>query len=703
MILLKTLTIKNFLSHEDTTLEFNETDKLLISGHSGSGKTAITEAILWTLYGKGRSENRSLVRRGTKEAKCFLKLIDEETQYVITRSVTSSGKNTLIITQNKGQKGQFLLIDRVGLKDNQDWIEKELLKASYELFINSVAYTQDGDESFVKATASRRKDLLLEIVRAENFDKLYDKTRVALNEKEREQTVFMTRVEGFETAIKNDSETALKHDSYQKTYEEMTTQLKSFELLEKDLDFQLNSISQTRQQITDKKVIKQMLITEASLLEVELNALQKALKEHKEFDIETTKKGAYEIIDLTHEIGKLEDNLKDNVMAQQNINAHLSDKPSVFDYSKDIEIINNRLIPLIKDTGKCPSGDDCPFVVPIQGQIDFLTEQITEKTEKAEAEKELLKKWEDEFSLLPVAKDTTEIYKKIKELKEKIDILSKTKTDIEEYEAFEKNLKEMNEKIVTLDTNKNEKLKEILKAENQVMELEKTIATFDSNKINSDLSSVRLSKQQAQTFKEEASVGMAMAIKAQASVQEATKDLIILKNDIKKVQEEKENLELLKESLSPRGIKAVIIDYLVPQLEDRINEILSQMSDFRIRLDTQKATANEEGTKEGLWITVKNDQNEEMSFENYSGGEKNRIIIAIAEGLASLTSAIGFRIMDEMIVGLNSEMISDFITVLIKLQEKYPQIIFISHIPECKEVFEKVLTVKKLRGISKVV
>ena len=164
MILLNELKIKDFISHSDTNLIFKDNQKLLISGISGSGKSSICEAVLFCLYGNGRADNRNLVRKGCKQAIVSLKLIDGNIITIITREVTSMGKNSLSITQNMGTNGQFVAIPRTGLKDLQNWVTDTFLKASEKLFINSIAYLQDNQNSFVKATASERKDLLLEII-----------------------------------------------------------------------------------------------------------------------------------------------------------------------------------------------------------------------------------------------------------------------------------------------------------------------------------------------------------------------------------------------------------------------------------------------------------------------------------------------------------------------------------------------------------
>ena len=170
------------------------------------------------------------------------------------------------------------------------------------------------------------------------------------------------------------------------------------------------------------------------------------------------------------------------------------------------------------------------------------------------------------------------------------------------------------------------------------------------------------------------------------------------------LNERVEALVALKEAFSPRGIKAVAVDYIIPNLEERINSILEQMSDFRIRLDTQQAKTSEEGVKEGLFITVINEVGEEMNFDSFSGGERVKITIAISEALASLLSGrIGFRIMDENIISLDKESTEVFVSVLTKLQEKFNQLLIISHLDAVKDIFEKKIMVTKINGVSKII
>jgi len=703
MILLKTLQLNNFLSHEDTKIDFTSSEKLLVDGKSGGGKSSITEGILWCLYGKGRVDNRSLVRRGTKTATVSLQLSDGPSIFIITRSVSSTGKNTLTITKNSGKSGQFLPIERVGLKDLQDWIEGKFLRSSYELFTNSVAYPQDNEASFVKASASKRKDLLLEIVGAKGFDDLYEKARLALSDNQLESALTSNEIKNAEETISKSKELADKYDFFKEQEEKSSVTIDSFKLTERDLEAKINNISSISNDLANNKRIRSMLINSIDKIDVQLSDDQKLITEHNNLNINSARNDVLGLEKLTIEENTLQQELENNSIAQQKVNAHLANRPSVFDYSVEIAEINKRLIILMKDVGKCPAGDKCPFIVPIKGQIDYLTEQLTEKSVKSINEQDAMRLWEQKLSSLPPIKDTSVLYLKQKELREKISVLSRSKEVITKYDSFTQTLDEINARKVKLESDKMEFKENLNQTDMKIKELEDIINTFDVNRVNSDLANLRIMIQQVQKAKEEATLNVSLALTAQNTIKEASDALLRLQNTIKKGNEDKESLELLKEAFSPRGIRAVVVDYIIPQLESKINDILSQLSDFRIRLDTQQAKlSEEEGVKEGLFLTVINDCGEEMSYQNYSGGEKNRITIAISEGLASLTSIMGFRIMDEMIVGLNAEMIIDFVEILLKLQEKYPQVICISHIPEVKEVFEKVITITKVNGISKI-
>lgn len=704
MILLKELKINNFLSHETTNISFNQNEKILLDGKSGGGKSSIIESIIWCLYGHGRSENKTLVRRGQKSASVTLKFSNGEQETVITRTVSNAGKNTLTVTQNTGSQGQFIAIQRTGIKEIQEWIEKEFIKASYELFTNSIAYPQDSQGSFVKATAGERKDLLLEIIRAGNFDELYEKTRKLIQSIDINSAVSVSKREALEASIKRNQEIVDKKDEYTKELNTCSAELESLTLVEKDIENDLNGISQLSAQIQDKKKMRSIVAVSIEKIDAQINKDANTIDEHNKTDISTARASVEEFDVIASDIATIEKDLKENAINQQQINAHLANRPMVFDYSLDIESINARLIPLVKETCKCPAGDDCPFILPVKGQIDYLTEQLTLKKQKSIQEAAAFEDWDNKSKNLPIIKDVTEHYKRLQELRDKLAKLNEYKNIVSKYDSFATvELPIILERTIQSKTEKEQLLQEVDRLDSELKTLEQKYTGSDINSINSKLSSIRISKSEIQKKKDSAALNLNLATNAEVAIKDSSTELVELQASLKNAVEEKESLELLKEALSPRGIKAVVIDYVIPQLEDKINNILGQLSDFRIRLDTQQSkTKEEEGVKEGLFIFIKNPEGEELPFANLSGGESIKVSMAISEGLASLSNVVGFRLLDECINALDNESTSSFVEVLLKLQEKFPQVLCVSHLQEVKDVFEKKINIIKLNGISKI-
>ena len=702
MLLLNEIKIRDFLSHFETNIEFKKDTKALLTGSSGSGKSSVVEGLLWCLYGRARTDNRNLVRKGAKSATVSLKLIDGDKQYLITRSVSDKGKNELAVTQSVDGL-PFVHIDKTGIKDIQNWIENELLHSSYALFTNSVAYPQDNTDNFVKATASERKDLLLEIIHAGDLDVFYEKARTALITEETNSTVILSKIEGYEKNIKDFEPIAARVEEYQKDIEKYSVESARLSVFEKKIESELNDIKTINEKIKDKESVKARIHSGMISKESEIKLKENRIQQNLSIDINTARQNVEKAKTFLEEILVIEKKLKLNAEIQSKINVFLVNKPTSFDYTNDIERLNKQLIPLIKDSGRCPSGDKCPFTIPIRGQIAFLEEQIIEKKKKTEEDKALLNKWSTEFALLSTAEDTAEDYKKYDELKKRHKELSLYEQVVLKYELFLKENEELKIIIEELKKSIISDFLEIKVIEEEINNLKLSLTASNLMTLNNELGRVRLEILDRQNKRDNATRGHSTALQARNNILEARNSLLELQKEVDETRERLGCLKLIKEAFGSKGIKATVIDYIIPQLEERINELLGQLSDFKIKLDTQQTKADEEGIKEGLWITVINAEGEELPFDSFSGGEKVKITMAISEALASLMNAIGFRILDESINSLDSESTESFVEVLIKLQEKFPQLLIISHLPEIQDLFEEKIKIIKVSGISKVI
>src|SRR3990170_2779119 len=67
------LRISGFLSYRDATeLDFQSFDLACISGRNGAGKSALLDAIIWSLFGQARKRDESVINLGAKAAEVAL-------------------------------------------------------------------------------------------------------------------------------------------------------------------------------------------------------------------------------------------------------------------------------------------------------------------------------------------------------------------------------------------------------------------------------------------------------------------------------------------------------------------------------------------------------------------------------------------------------------------------------------------------------
>lgn len=706
MILLKKLNLDNFLSHGSTEINFDENSKVLFDGNSGAGKSAIFEAIVWTLYGEGRSSNASLVRSGNKKATVTLELEEgeegSENKNIVTlkRSVTSAGKHTLEVIINN------VAHPLTGVRDLQAWIEKDLIGASYLLFINSVAYLQGNTESFVSQNAPKRKEILLEIVKADDYDKFYDKANKELSLLETKRAVVDKQKEIILSTITALQEKIDKKNHYLDVIKSGEEKI-NVKLTEKSaIQSKIKEIHDNEGKIHGLQIkLKDAEATEKDLLN-KLHDINKTKDE-----LELVKKRISEFPDITGQILQLEgalstikDRFSVDAVKTEARNKMLVEKPSVNKARllSDIAALDGQLHrahETFKDSPSCPAGDTCPYVGKLKENESFISKQHDEKVKLLMDEELATAEWEKEYDKnFPVTAEQPVTYMEISIAESS---LRNKKTEHENQVAdLGLLVKLVNETKDSSDIEKSYGMAQgvILLIKNQIGLIGapdlSALASLESNifAAEKELDLLRFNVAEAKTM-------LSVIMENEKRLEEEQKKLVSLKGDAQEIELRVEKLLLVKDAFGSRGIKTVVIDYILPKLENKINNILHQLSDFTVRLDTQIEKADGEGNKEGLFITIINEMGQELPFEAYSGGERLRITVAITEALASLQK-VGFRLFDETFLSLDSESLESFMAVLDQLLARFRQTLLISHIQEIKDMFNDVITIGKSDGIS---
>lgn len=695
MILLQKLKLENFLSHEETEITFNDSERLSIEGASGSGKSSILDAIIFALYGEGRSDNRSLIRRGAKRASVKLHLKDDSGKIIIIeREITHTGKHTLEVLHLTG--GTSVASPLTGVKALQEYIEKEIVGASYLLFINSVAYVQGGNDSFVMQNAVRRKELLLELVKAGDFEDLYERAKEKAHEISKKKEELEGKLSSLILSI-GTYETSL---SLEKEKEERQFTLKEeIRVLREKKDGLQKLISSFESQ-TALVHVHIAEFKRARLAEAELK--EKIEKKEQFIALMKTDDGKKEELEaerstLEAELVTLDNLFRSETEKKDLILKHKDKKPrSTVDYEKSIEELDQQ-IKSFNEKPQCPSGAECPY----QGNHLVLISSL-EKRKGALLLDSIrfdndLRNWENEAAALPQeAADTGALKKRVVEVAKEVQERERQIRDLNDKESL---YRASLENVPTLKEELEKAVLRTTEAQKRKEEAELSVSGFDRSSTETSLRDCeeRLEHKVIALNDVDAYLAGVPLTKEYLAAAKEEKALVALA--LAETDRQTEALTLVKEAFSNRGVKTVVIDYLLPRLEEKINTILSQMSDFRVKLDTQQLKADGEGNKEGLFITIFSPSGDEMPFESYSGGEKVKITVAITEALATLQK-VGWRVFDETFMSLDANSTESFMQVMEKLQEKYPQVLVVSHLQEIKDLFEKKIVITKKDNIS---
>lgn len=701
MILLKKIRLVNFLSHSDTILEFKDIQKLIITGKSGSGKSSIIEAILWSIYNEGRGSNKLLIKNGKEQASVTLDLYNDKTKvyYQITRKIDSKNKHEVLVLEGKNKK-ELIPIKATGVREVQDYVDREIIKSSYLLFINSVLYPQNSSESFILQSANKRKDIILEIAKTEDYDLYYKKAKELLSLDTVESHEIKSVIKEKEYQIKMNELNSLKISDYEIEENKLVQEI---ELLEKERGLIIDEKDAINKKITLisnnierlDEINRSISINEDRILELrnKITELDKIDKNFLNEKVELLK-------NKEKELELLEEKQKNYFSWKDEMNKLIQSKPLERDYDKEIADINRQLIDLM--TVKIDSCPQCGFISPElkknhESRLKYLEDEITVREQKKAELEKMNKEFYTKVSMLGTRESINQ------------EIINGIEKEIEELQVFEKQLLEVN----SLDIIKTDIGKEIenINSEqhhlrNKKLDLEielKDRGLYNDmfKEISNKLLDIEKRHKELYDKKMDNHGNLMIAREALNSIGRNRNELVDMEKRYEKLLNDIDSITLVKEAFSSNGIKSIVIDMLIPKLEDTINSILEKLSDFTIKFETQKSGSGKDTVLEGLFIEVVSPDGNILSVENLSGGESVKVGAAIFESFASISNC-GFRILDESILGLDDESIAGFSNVILQLQKTVSQLICISHIDLIQNLFEEKIEVVKINSDSKI-
>ncbi|HEU4753733.1 MAG TPA: SMC family ATPase, partial [Armatimonadota bacterium] len=222
------LHLHNFLSYGDNCepIDFDGVHVACLCGPNGHGKSALLDAITWSLWGQARTNQADdLIRHSQQSMWVDFEFTLEGQTYRVVRKRTRgrSGQSDLQFQcrsgdQDGGGEGLWRALTGQGVRGTQERIN-QTLRMDYETFINSAFILQGRADEFARKTPGDRKRILGEVLSLSVYDELCEAARARRLEAQR-------TVDSLEARIRQMEQEHARLPQWKAQVEELTTALR---------------------------------------------------------------------------------------------------------------------------------------------------------------------------------------------------------------------------------------------------------------------------------------------------------------------------------------------------------------------------------------------------------------------------------------------------------------------------------------------
>ncbi|WP_322816049.1 SMC family ATPase [Chloroflexus sp.] len=183
------LALRNFMCYRATEagdplrLDLDGLHVLCLSGENGAGKSTLLDAITWALWGEARRPDDDLITQGETEMMVELVFALDGRKYRVirqrqrgrsSRHGTGAGKTWLDLQQFDGSTWRPMGENTI--RETQRKIT-ELLRMSYNTFVNASFLLQGRADEFTSKTPTERKEVLAEVLDLAEYVELERRAR----------------------------------------------------------------------------------------------------------------------------------------------------------------------------------------------------------------------------------------------------------------------------------------------------------------------------------------------------------------------------------------------------------------------------------------------------------------------------------------------------------------------------------------------
>jgi len=235
----------NFLSYGENSpvLDFTRFNIACLSGKNGQGKSALLDALTWSIWGEGRKASdekkadSGLLKIGTDYMWVDLTFDLEGERYRIIRKYTKMKKKSrteLEFQVFDEEKSLYVSLSSPSIRQTQQKIN-HLLRMDYETFINSAFILQGRVDEFTRKSARERKQILSELLGLSHYEALSVLARKHLRQAEDRIISVNSRISQLQKEIRQK--------------ELLQKELQEVQLAEKKINRKLDKAKETLQEL----------------------------------------------------------------------------------------------------------------------------------------------------------------------------------------------------------------------------------------------------------------------------------------------------------------------------------------------------------------------------------------------------------------------------------------------------------------------
>jgi len=669
-------TFSNMFSYgENNEIDFEHLQGIHgIFASNASGKSSSMDALIFCLYDKTPRAFRGdhIMNNRRDQFECELKFeINQEIYYIRRIGNRKKGGDVKVDVSfwKENADGTHTSLNGEDRRDTNANIRNYV--GSYEDFVLTTLSSQTGNALFIDKSHSERKDLLIQFMGLNVFDKLFDEA----NEESKELT----------GALKK-----FKKIDFGQLLAETQTKLEDTKVNHQRVEELVNDMKEERDMLDEKLRDWQSQKRTVPNITLDIDILRSDLQKTNALIVKYTE----EKLKAEGRLEEINDTIRQQT--QEVVDANIPElRKSVEEYNKLSTLLNKGTSALKLTTSKVSEKEkfkgklesykynpDCNVCIENNKSVIDDMEQVTHELVDLY---ELQSKQEEAVEQIKV---------QMEPLVEKVNLCTS-------YEKLQTEVQQLQKKASGIELEIQKLITTIEKCDRNREQAEKDIELFLTNeeniKHNLDIDEHISHVEYDITINKKAMDKLEKQLRelhGEIKVLEASKTDIL--NQIKEAEELEDTYEAYKyymEAVGRDGIPYELMSRAIPAIESEINNILTQIVEFTISLevDGKNILGKLNYDHERIW-----------PLENSSGMERFISSLAIRVALlnASNLPKPNFMIIDEGLGTLDPENLSAMGTMMGILKSQFDFIILISHLDTARDMVDKVIEIKREDGFS---